>query len=133
MQRCNAVYRYAITTSRAIHNPAADLREALKTPEKKNHPALKAKELPEFLEKLNQYDGNILTKLATKLLVLTFVRTGELRGALWDEFDLEKGEWNIPANRMKMKKEHLVPLSDQTIAILEELKPLTGHRDHVFP
>ena len=76
---------------------------------------------------------NAAAKLATKPLVLTFVRTGELRGALWDEFDIEKREWNIPANRMKMKKEHLVPLSDQTIAILKELKPLTGHRDHVFP
>lgn len=133
LQRCNGVYRYAITTSRAIHNPAADLREALKTPEKKNYAALSAKELPKFLEKLDDYDGHVQTKLATKLLVLTFVRTGELRGALWDEFDIEKREWNIPANRMKMKKEHLVPLSDQTIAILKELKPLTGHRDHVFP
>ena len=133
LQRCNAIYRYAITTSRAVHNSAADLREALKTPEKKHYPALTAKELPDFLEKLEGYDGHIQTKLATKLLVLTFVRTGELRGALWDEFDLKKREWNIPASRMKMKKDHLVPLSDQAIAILKELKPLSGHRDHVFP
>jgi integrase len=99
----------------------------------KHHSFLKAKELPEFLRKLAAYDGTVQTRLALHLLLLTFVRTNELRGAEWDEIDLKKAEWRIPASRMKMKEEHIVPLSTKAIEVLKELKKLTGDMTYLFP
>ncbi len=134
LQRCSSIFRYSITTGKAQYNPAADLREALKTPEKRNHPSLEARELPEFLQKLSKYDGHIQTKLATRLLFLTFVRTGELRGAKWEEFDWDKKEWRIPKLRMKVKTEdHIVPLSSQAVEILDELKKLNSGCEFILP
>jgi integrase len=133
MQTCGQVFMYAIATGRAERNPVPDLRGALKTPVTKHHAYLKADELPEFLKKLDAYDGALLTKLALRLLVLTFVRTTELRAAQWTEIDFDKAEWRIPAERMKMKELHLVPLSHQAVAVLRELKNHTGNREYVFP
>lgn len=133
MQTCGQVYRYAIAAGYTHHNPVADLRGALKTPVRKNHAHLKADELPEYLQKLEAYDGDPQTKLALKLLLLTFVRTTELRGALWQEVNFDKAEWRIPASRMKMKDPHIVPLSTQAIAVLRELQKHSGNREHVFP
>jgi integrase len=89
--------------------------------------------LPAFLKDLEAYPGYIITKLALKLLVLTFVRPGELRGAQWTEIDLQRREWRIPAERTKMKTEHIVPLSDQTVSLLKEVKAISGKYDYVFP
>jgi len=133
LQRCSAVFRYAIASQRTRTNPAADLKGALKAPKRKHYSALSSKDLPEFLIKLDQFDGYETTKLAIHLLMLCFVRTGELRAARWEEFDLEDKMWRIPGNRMKMGVEHLVPLSDQAIEILERLQYLTGAYDLVFP
>lgn len=133
MQTCAQVFRYAITTGRAERNPITDLRGALKTPIRKHHAYLKADELPDYLKKLAVYDGSVETRLALKCLLLFFVRTTELRGALWQEFNFDKAEWRIPAERMKMKDPHIVPLSRQAIEALQELKKLTGHRKYVFP
>jgi len=133
MQVCGQVFRYAITTGRAERNPVTDLRGALKTPVRKNHAYLKADELPEYLQKLSAYDGGIETKLALRFLLLTFVRTVELRGAEWTEVNFDKAEWRIPAERMKMKDQHIVPLSTQTVGVLEELKKHTGSRQFLFP
>ncbi len=133
LQRVNAVYRYAIQTGRTTYNPAADLAGSIKTRKVTHRAALGRAELPEFLHKLQNYDGQLLTRLAFRLMVLTFVRSGELRGARWDEFDFERAEWRIPASRMKITAEHIVPLSCQAITVLEELRPLTGGRDLVFP
>ena len=133
LQRCSAVFRYAIVSQRTRTNPAADLKGALKAPKVKHYSALSAKDLPEFLAKLDQFDGYETTKLAIRLLMLTFVRTGELRAARWEEFDIPGKLWRIPADRMKMGVEHLVPLSDQAIEILERLQYLTGAYDLVFP
>ena len=133
MQTCGQVFRYAIITGRADHNPVTDLRGALKTPVRKHHSHLTADDLPEFLQKLEVYDGELQTKLALKMLLLTFVRTSELRGAEWSEIKLEKAEWRIPAERMKMKDQHIVPLSIQAITILRELQKHTGKRQHLFP
>src|SRR5205807_98512 len=94
---------------------------------------IKPNELPEYLRKLKSYDGALQTKLAMKFLLLTFVRTGELRGAEWSEINLDKAEWRIPAERMKMRDPHIVPLSRQAVAILKELQPLTGQWKYVFP
>lgn len=133
MQTCGQVFMYAIATGRAERNPVPDLRGALKTPVSKHHSYLKAADLPDFLKKLESYDGALQTKLALRCLLLTFVRTIELRAAEWTEVDLEKAEWRIPAERMKMKEQHLVPLSRQVVKALRELKELTGSRQYLFP
>lgn len=133
MQMCGQVFMYAIATGRVERNPVPDLRGALKTPVVKHHSFLQADELPEFLRKLNAYDGSLLTKLALWLLILTFVRTNELRGATWSEVDWDKAEWRIPAERMKMKELHLVPLSKQAVSVLREIEKITGKSAFIFP
>lgn len=132
-QYCTRIFAYAIATGHGERNPAMDLRGALKTPVTKHHAYLKASDLPEYLQKLERYDGEPQTKLALKLLMLTFVRTTELRGMQWDEIDLDKAEWRIPAERIKMKDPHIVPLTPQMIEILRELQKHSGKRKHVFP
>jgi integrase len=126
------IFMYAIATGRAERNPVPDIRGALKTPVVKHHTFLNEAELPEYLTKLDSYNGSLLTKLALRFLLLTFVRTIELRGAQWSEFDWDKAEWRIPAERMKMKELHVVPLSKQAVATLREVQKLTGHRKYVF-
>ena len=95
--------------------------------------ALAVGDLPKFYEKLAVYDGHPLTPIAIRLLMLTAVRTTELIGARWSEFDADKAEWRIPAERMKMREEHIVPLSKQVLALLEALRPLSGATDFLFP
>lgn len=133
MQTCGQVFSYAIITRRIDRNPVTDLRGALKTPVRKHHSYLKADALPEYLQKLESYDGSIETKLALKFLLLTFVRTIELRGAEWPEINFDRADWRIPAERMKMKDLHIVPLSKQALAVLEELKKYTANRKFLFP
>jgi integrase len=133
MQISRKVFMYAIATGRAVRNPVPDLQGALKTPVTKHHSFLKAEELPDYLQKLQAYDGHPQTRLALRLLLLTFVRTGELRGARWSEIDWDKAEWRIPAERMKMKQLHIVPLSRQSITVLRELQRYSGNREHIFP
>lgn len=132
-QRCSEVFRYAIVTGRAEYNPAADLTSAMSGHESKHYPFLTVEELPDFFKALSSYTGSPLVVLAARLLILTGVRTGELRGAFWSEFDLEKAVWEIPAERMKMKRPHLVPLSTQALEIVQQLKVMTGQYPLVFP
>ncbi|HEY4364911.1 MAG TPA: tyrosine-type recombinase/integrase [Bryobacteraceae bacterium] len=132
-QICGQVFRYAIVTGKAERNPVPDLKDALKTPVAKHYAFLRAKDLPEFLQKLKAYDGDIYTKLALEALLLTFVRTGELRGATWAEIDWEMAEWRIPAERMKMKELHIVPLSRQGLVVLRELQKHSGAGSFLFP
>ncbi|PLL07255.1 integrase [Klebsiella pneumoniae] len=132
-QRCSEVFRYAIVTGRAEYNPAADLTSAMSGHESKHYPFLTVEELPDFFKALAGYTGSPLVVLAARLLILTGVRTGELRGAFWSEFDLEKAVWEIPADRMKMKRPHLVPLSTQALEIVQQLKVMTGQYPLVFP
>ena len=133
LQNCGQVFTYAVVTQRIERSPAADLRGALEPVEKKNNAYLKEEELPEFLAKLNAYDGHPLTRLAIRLLLLTFVRTIELRGARWSEINWEKADWRIPAERMKMREQHIVPLSSQSLALLRELQKISGESEYVFP
>lgn len=133
LQRCNAVFRYAVATGMMSFNPAAELRGALKTPERRHHAALAHDDLPEFLSKLAGYEGDLQTRLGLLLMAHTFVRTGELRAAEWLEFNLELAEWRIPAARMKMREEHIVPLSSQAVALLCQLKAINGDSSFVFP
>lgn len=132
-QRCSEVFRYAIATGRAEFNPAADLSSALEVHQSNHFPFLKADELPDFLRALDSYPGSRLVQIATKLLMITGVRTIELRAALWSEFDLDNAIWEISAERMKMRRSHLVPLSTQALDLLNELKMMTGNYRYVFP
>lgn len=131
-QRCGEVFRYAIITGRAEYNPAPDLASALTPPKKQHFPFLTTEELPYFLKDLAGYTGSVITKTATKIILLTAVRTQELRFARWQDIDLEKGIWEIPAEVMKMKRPHVVPLSKQVIELFNSLKPLSGHYELVF-
>lgn len=133
MQMCGQIFMYAIATGRAERNPVPDLRGALKAPVAKHYSFLQENELPAYLEKLEAYDGSPETKLALRFLLLTFVRSNELRAAKWTEIDWNKAEWRIPAERMKMKELHIVPLSTQAIAILRDLQTHTGTWQFLFP
>lgn len=133
MQMCGQVFMYAIATGRAVRNPVPDLKGALKPPVVTHHSFLRADELPEFLQALEKYDGAQQTKLALRLLLLTFVRTLELRGAEWKEIDWGNAEWRIPAERMKMKEQHIVPLSRQALDVLRQLQQHSGNRQYIFP
>lgn len=132
-QRCSEVFRYAIATGRAEFNPAADLSSALEVHKSNHFPFLKSDEIPDFLRALDSYAGSRLVQIATKLLMVTGVRTIELRAALWQEFDLDNAIWEIPAERMKMRRPHLVPLPTQVLGFLNELKSMTGNYRYVFP
>lgn len=131
-QRCGEVFRFAIITGRATYNPAPDLASALATPKKEHFPFLTAQELPYFLKDLSGYTGSVITKTATKIIMLTGVRTQELRFARWQDIDFEKGVWSIPPEVMKMKRPHVVPLSTQVIELFSSLKPITGGYPLVF-
>ena len=132
-QRCSEVFRYSVATGRAEYNPAADLSTALEVHQSKHFPFLKAEDIPEFLNALEGYSGSELVQIATKLLMITGVRTIELRAALWEEFDLVNAIWEIPAERMKMRRSHLVPLSSQALDLLKYLQTITGNYRYVFP
>ena len=128
------VFRYAIATGRADIDPAAPLRGTFKAHKGRNFAAVtKAEEFGTLIAKVRGYDGSPVTRVAMLLLAYTFVRTGELRGAEWSEYDMLGALWRIPAKRMKMGEEHLVPLSRQVLELLSELKPLTGHSRLLFP
>ena len=132
-QACNQVFCYAIVTGRAETNPASELASALTAPKSTHYPHLLADEFPDFLQALAAYSGSPITRLATRILMLTGVRTVELRQAEWKEFDFDKRVWEVPVERMKMRRPHLVPLSDQVVASLREIQALTGRYKLVFP
>lgn len=114
-------------------NPARGKTRNVKSYQVKHHPHLTAEELPEFLHAVNSYQGYPVARLATLFLLHTFVRTKEMRFATWQEFDIENAVWNIPAERMKMRRKHIVPLSSQVIALLHQIREYKGVHDWVFP
>lgn len=128
------VFRYGIATARAQRDVAADLRGAITVPKVKHFAAItRPKEAGELLRAIEEYSGHGITKLALQLTPHVFVRPGELRKAEWREIDFDRAVWTIPAEKMKMRWPHQVPLSRQVLAILEEVRPLTGHSPFVFP
>ena len=133
-QICSQILRYAIATGRAERDPAADLVGAL-PPAKKTHFAsiTEPKAIGELMRAIQGYQGSYITACALRLTPYVFVRPGELRQAEWNDIDLENAEWRIPAERMKMKVLHIIPLSKQALAIFEDIKPLTGRGKYVFP
>ncbi|SEQ09388.1 Integrase [Rosenbergiella nectarea] len=144
-QRVTAIMRYAVQNDYIDSNPAMDMAGALTTTKARHYPALPFHRFPEFLERLARYRGRKITRIAVQLSLLTFVRSSELRFACWSEFDLERALWRIPAKRkevegirhshrgMKMKEEHIVPLSSQALAILYELRQISGDNHRLFP
>ena len=128
------VFRYAVWTGRAKHDPAAMLQGALVTKKAKHYAAiLEPAKLGELLRSIDVYDGNPVTRLALQIAPHVYVRPGELRHAEWLEFDLKAAIWTIPAGKMKSRRAHSVPLSSQVIAILERLRELTGKERYLFP
>lgn len=132
-QWSSAIFRYAVATLRADHDPAAALRGAVERTKIEHHRPLSRSQIVHFLGELDKYGGYRTTVIALRLMLLTFVRTVELRKAQWSEFDLDDAEWRIPAERMKMREPHIVPLSTQAVKLLEELKTYTGGRGLLFP
>jgi integrase len=134
-QRIKAVYRYAVAHELAEADPTYSLKpaEILKRQTVTHRAALSEREVPEFLRVLGEYQGDPATRAALQLLMLTAVRPGELRGAKWEEFDQDRALWRIPAERMKMKTEHTVPLSAQALAMLAALRPAPDATGLVFP
>ncbi len=131
-QVISQTFRYAAQRGLCQHNPAADLRDVLPSTVGKHHSCIAPAELPKLLKAMQSYKGDKLTSHAMHLLALTFVRTGELIGAKWDEVDWDRQEWHIPKERMKMKRPHIVPLSHQTLTIMTDLRSLTGDKEHIF-
>jgi integrase len=139
LQNCGQVFRYAVATGRAERDPTGDLRGALPPTREKHMAAItEPAEVGALLRAIDAFRGTLIVQSALKLSALVFVRPGELRQAEWSEIDLDKGEWNIPAERMKgwtrkgITTPHLVPLAPQAVEILRELQPLTGRGVHVF-
>ncbi|MCK6431824.1 MAG: tyrosine-type recombinase/integrase [Burkholderiaceae bacterium] len=135
LQTCGQVFRYAIAHGLATRNPAKDIRpsDVLQSRKAENYARIDAKELPELMRRIDGYNGAATTRLAIKLLAMTFVRTGELIGARWSEFDLDAARWDIPPSRMKMRTPHIVPLSRQAVTLLRTLHTVSGHGPLLFP
>ena len=135
LQIVGMVFRYAVAHGLSKRNPAAEIRpsDILKPTRKTNMARIDARELPALLRSIEVYEGRQLTRLAIKLMALTFVRTSELIGARWEEFDFDARRWSIPETRMKMKTPHIVPLSIQAVEVLELLRTISGNGELVFP
>ncbi|MEQ1968921.1 integrase arm-type DNA-binding domain-containing protein [Xenorhabdus nematophila] len=144
-QRVTGIMRYAVQNDILEYSPANDMAGALATVKSNHHPALPHERLHEFLTRLSCYRGRLITRIAVELTLLTFVRSSEMRFARWEEVDLERAIWHIPATRkpiegvkhsqrgMKMKTEHIVPLSCQAVSIIETLHGLSGDCEVMFP
>ncbi|MCC8366362.1 tyrosine-type recombinase/integrase [Xenorhabdus sp. PB61.4] len=132
-QRCGEVWTYAIITGRAEYNPAPDLASAFIPHQREHYAHLSVDELPEFLRSIDKYMGSQIVRTALRMLILTGVRPGELRKAEWSEIDLDKAVWTIPAEKMKMRRTHVVPLSEQVIDLLKQIQPISGSYQYVFP
>lgn len=134
LQIVGMVFRYAVAHGYSKRDPAAEFRtsDILKPTQKVNMARIDARELPALLRSIEVYEGRQLTRLAIKLMALTFVRTSELIGARWEEVDLEASRWSIPAARMKMRTPHFVPLSRQAVEVLELLRTISGSGELVF-
>jgi len=131
-QICGQVFKYGVANGACKRDVCADLSIAMESHKKRNMAAVKLKELPELLHKIDGYQGELQTRFGLQLLALTFVRTAELIGATWDEFDPKEPMWVIGAERMKMDREHVVPLAPQAVAIIEKLRALNGDGRYVL-
>ena len=133
-QIASRIFRYGVATGKCPRDPTADLRGALPPARSVHFASLTdPKEIGALLRVIDDYQGSPVTRCALQLAALVFVRPGELRHAEWTEIQLDLSEWRIPASKMKMKRDHIVPFSMQAIKILEEIQPMTGPGRYVFP
>ncbi|HDF7620276.1 TPA: tyrosine-type recombinase/integrase, partial [Enterobacter hormaechei] len=133
VQRINEIMIYAVNTGLIDANPASGVGMAFEKPKKQNMPTLRPEELPKLMRSLVMSNLSVSTRCLIEWQLLTLVRPSEASGARWAEIDLDAKLWTIPAGRMKAKREHIVPLSPQALKILEVMKPISAHREHVFP
>jgi integrase len=135
LETTGQIFRFGIAHGYSKRNPASEIRpsDILKAARKVNYARIEARELPSLLKQIEIYPGTHVTRLAIKLMALTFVRTSELIKAKWSEFDVETARWDIPAERMKMRTQHIVPLALQSLEVLDQLRVLTGNSEWVFP
>ena len=132
-QRINEVMGFAVNTGIIESNPLFGIRAAFQKPVKKHMPTITPEELPQLLKDISYASIRIVTRLLIEWQLHTMVRPSEAAGAKWSEIDLDNNVWVIPAERMKKKREHVVPLTAQTVEILERLKPISAHREYMFP
>ena len=132
-QRLNEIMIYATNTGLVHHNPLAGIRDAFQTPTKQNLPTLRPEELPELMKAISRASVKFPTRCLIEWQLHTMVRPSEAAGVRWEEIDFEKELWCIPAERMKRKRPHTVPLTPQTLSILEEMRQISSNREHVFP
>ncbi len=131
---CGQIFRYALNLEKIGFNPVSDMRDVLSKKVQGHHAAItEPKRVGELMRDIDEYHGSFVVKCALQIAPMVFVRPGELYKAEWTEFNLDDGEWNIPASRMKMKQPHLVPLASQAVSILRALHMLTGEGKYVFP
>lgn len=133
VQRINEIMIYAVNTGLIDANPASGIGMAFEKPKKQHMPTLRPDELPNLLRSLSNSNLSVLTRSLIEWQLLTLVRPSEASGAQWEEIDFDLKLWTIPAERMKAKREHTVPLSPQSLDLLERIKPLSAHREHIFP
>ncbi|MDQ9090478.1 integrase domain-containing protein [Pseudoalteromonas haloplanktis] len=132
-ERLNRVMVFAVNKDYISVNPIAGVKANYNSPKRIHMPTLKPEELPELMQTLANASIKHVTRFLIEWQLHTLTRPGEAAGTRWDEIDFEKKEWTIPANRMKMRKEHVIPLTSQALQLLDAIKPLSGHRDFVFP
>ncbi|ENZ8243329.1 TPA: tyrosine-type recombinase/integrase [Klebsiella aerogenes] len=133
VQRINEIMIYAVNTGLIDTNPASGIGMAFEKPKKQNMPTLRPEELPKLMRSLVMSNLSVQTRCLIEWQLLTLVRPSEASGARWAEIDLDTKLWSIPAERMKAKREHVVPLSPQALEVLEVMKPISAHREHIFP
>ncbi|MGT5776229.1 integrase domain-containing protein [Escherichia coli] len=133
VQRINEIMIYAVNTGLIDANPASGVGMAFEKPKKQNMPTLRPEELPKLMRSLVMSNLSVSTRCLIEWQLLTLVRPSEASGARWVEIDLDAKLWTIPAERMKAKREHIVPLSPQALEILDAMKPISAHREHIFP
>lgn len=129
----NEVMKHAVNTGRIHHNPLAAISAAFSTPKVTHMATIKPEELPELMKAISYSNITLVTRCLLEFQLHTMVRSSEAANASWDEIDLENMLWEIPAERMKMKVKHTVPLTQQVLELLERVKPLTGERKYIFP
>lgn len=133
VQRINEMMIYAVNTGLIDVNPASGVGMAFEKPKKKNMPTLRPEELPKLMRSLVMSNISVTTRCLIEWQLLTLVRPSEASGARWAEIDLDAKLWTIPAERMKAKRQHIIPLSPLALGILEVMKPISAHRGHIFP
>jgi integrase len=132
-QRLNEIMTFSVNTGLINHNPLVGISKAFEAPIKQNMPTIKPEHLPKLMQALSTASIKLATRCLIEWQLHTMSRPGEAAGTMWSELDFDKKLWTIPAERMKKRREHIVPLTEQSIALLELMKPISGHREFVFP